>query len=456
MTPRRDRYDGNDTQPGLDGDAAFTGMNMALNPMLLTAGQYAFGRNVRTQYGHPTTRRGMQLMAWAQAENAEPVWASLSFRDPYDSAYVMKARTSCCEICDPTGGLHTIAYPEGVTLDSECELVQCFDRVVLFRGEAHTALVWAPPSDWEDPYGTPFAAIAQSVAGDGSGADPIPNGAYGYVFKNRLIVPFGRDQIAASDVLDYTRYAPVQQQFRINAGTEESVRGVVKGGRDTLVVFKDQSVHVLENFTSDLSAVTQDVLPIDVGLGARRSIVSYGQDILFMGPDLSVYTLQQALDNRLQGDVKSFSAAIEPLIDSIKATLAHKCVARIWNKCLYVAVPLSDAATSANAILVYDFGVGGWVSCDTSGLYEIQNLLVHPYEGKMRLFLVHEGGNVYLLEEGYEDVGPDGAEPIPVEFISRGYFCGSDGQKKFLSGEVVLSTWAPEYTIESSVDGGNQ
>lgn len=450
MIPRFSSHGPRDDQPLLDGDVVFTRLNMAAEPDLLAPGEYAFGRNVRVRRGKPTTRRGARLMAWGTAgtPNTTAVYASCSFRSPTGLSYILKARANHCEACDPVGGVNVIAYPGGVTLDSECELVQLFDRVLLLRGTAYAPLQWTPPSDWVTPFATAFTAISQTGTG---GTDTIPNAAWAVLFKNRALVPQGRDGLIASDVLNYTRYAPITQQFRFNAGDSETLRGVIKAGRNSLLAFKESQIFSLDNFTGDLTAVTQDVLPIDVGLGARRTLVAYGQDILWMGPDLAIYTLQQALDNRLQGDERAFSDPIEPFMESIRPTLLHKCVARIWNKALYVAVPMGASATTANAILVYDFtGAGGWVSADTSGLYEIQNLLVHPFEGRQRLFMVHEDGRIFLLEDGYDDAGT----AIPLEFISRGYSCGAEGRKKFRRGEVVLSTWTPTYTIQASASAG--
>jgi hypothetical protein len=455
MTPKHSAYGPRDDQPLLDGDVAFSGLNMALEPDLLKPGEYSFARNIRLRRGKPSTRRGCQFMSWSvqTVPNAETVWASLSFRSPTGIAYILKARTTQAEACDPTGGTQVIAYPGGVTLTSECELVQLFDRVILFRGTALAPLVWAPPSNWASPFATAFAAISLSVGG--SGTQPIPNADWGYLFKNRAIVPFSRDQLAASDVLDYTRYDPVAQQFKINAGDEQSIQGVIKGGRDTLLVFKDYSVFSLENFTGTLGAVTQDILPIDVGLGARRTLCAYGTEIFFLGPDVALYNLSQALDNRLQGEEVAFSDPIEPLMESIEPTLLSKCVAKIWNKYLWLAVPIGDGATAANVILIYDFTRGAWVGADTSGLFNLQNLVIFPYQGRQRLFFVHTDGGIYLLDEGYEDVGPGGAIQIPSEFISRGYTCGVEGLKAFTRGEAVLSTWDPVYTVESGANGGN-
>ena len=142
-------------------------------------------------------------------------------------------------------------------------------------------------------------------------------------------------------------------------------------------------------------------------------------------------------------------------MESIAPTLLSKCVAKIWNKYLWLAVPIGEETTTANVILVYEFTRGAWVSADTSGLFEIQNLVLFPYEGRQRLFFVHENGGIYLLDEGYEDVGPSATAEIPMELITRGYTCGVEGLKAFTRGEAVLSTWDPTYTVESGANGGN-
>lgn len=452
---KHNAYGDRDSKPLIDGDDAFTGLNMSVEPDLLQPGQYAFARNIDLRRRKPTTRAGCAVMSWGQQsgedEDTGAVWGWLSYRNPLGDAFIVKARTNNAEICDETGGCVEVPYAGGTTLDSEVTLVQCFNVIIMLRGPGLAPLAWVPPSDWVSPYATGFTTISQTGSG---GTEAIPTGsAFGILFKNRLIVPFDRDNLAISDVLNYTRYDPVLQQAKINSGDEGDIRGLCKMGRDSLLVFKDHSIHVLENVVGDLSTLSQDELPVDLGLGARRTIVRYGQDILWMGPDLAIYSLSQALDNRLQGDEDAFSDAIEPLMLSIKPTLLSTCCAKIWNKKLYVAVPLGtgESTTGANAILVYDFVVGAWVSVWTSALWDIGELIIYPYQGRERLFIGHSDGRVILMEEGTDDNGT----AIPTELITRGYRCGSEDIKRFQWGETAISTWSPNYTIASGTDGGN-
>lgn len=451
MLRPHDRYNDRDTTDHLDGDSAFTGMDMRIAPDLLPKGRYSFARNMRLEGGKPTTRRGAVYMAWSQAgtPNTTGVFASLAFQSPTGINYLLKARANHCEACTPTAGVQTIAYPAGVTIDSECELIQAFDRVLLLRGAAYPVLVWSPASNWVDPFSQAFTGV--TLSSGGSGVNPIPQAGWGYLFKNRLVVPLNRDELAVSDVLDYTRYDPVSQQFKVNKGDAESVRGVVAGGKDTLVVFKEQSIYTISSFVGDLSETVLDQLPVDIGLGARRSIVRYGTDVIFLGGDRALYSLTQALDNQLQGDERSFSQEIEPIMRGIQPALAEKTIGVIWGKKLYLAIGVDGGKAWPTVIAVYDFTAGAWVSIDTSGLYEIQNLIVMPYQGVLRLFLVQASGACYLLEEGYDDAG----QPIATEWVSRGYTCDLECHKNFQRAEVVLSTWAPNYTISEMVDGGS-
>jgi hypothetical protein len=102
-------------------------------------------------------------------------------------------------------------------------------------------------------------------------------------------------------------------------------------------------------------------------------------------------------------------------------------------------------------ILIYDFVVGAWVSAWTSSLYSIADLLIFPLAGRERLVMVHTDGRLFLMEEGYEDNEGD----IASELISRGYRCGAEEVKRFTRGAAAISTWSPNYTIQSGVDGGN-
>ena len=189
MLPQHANYSSKDDKPLLDGDTVFYRMNMATEPDLLQPGEYAFGRNVRTRRGKPSTRRGIQFMEWSRAaeRNTTPVYGSCAFRGPNGDSYILKARANHCEACDPTGGVQVIQYPAGVTLDDTVSLEQLFDRVLMSRGRLKPRLEWAPPGDWVNPFNSGFALVASDPV---AGTQPVPHGDWVYSFKNRAMIRF--------------------------------------------------------------------------------------------------------------------------------------------------------------------------------------------------------------------------------------------------------------------------
>ncbi len=78
------------------------------------------------------------------ATQTNGVYGYCRFSDPSDdnAEYILRATNqNVVAISVADGTATTIAYPSGVTIVAECELLQCFDRVILFR-DGLTALEW--------------------------------------------------------------------------------------------------------------------------------------------------------------------------------------------------------------------------------------------------------------------------------------------------------------------------
>lgn len=87
---------------------------------------------------------GLVRGATLSATQTNGVYGYCRFSDPSDdnAEYILRATNQnviAYSVAD--GTTTTIAYPTGTTISAECELLQCFDRVLLFR-DGLTALEW--------------------------------------------------------------------------------------------------------------------------------------------------------------------------------------------------------------------------------------------------------------------------------------------------------------------------
>jgi hypothetical protein len=116
-----------------------------------------------------------------------------------------------------------------------------------------------------------------------------------------------------------------------------------------------------------------------------------------------------------------------------------------------------------NVVLVYDFLTKHWSGYDTCKGDDLAVLdwVKHTYNGTERLYCLGADGFTNLYEEGFEDELPDqfdvlSAQPVEDELLTRGYTFGSDDTKRFTDAAVVLSTWAPNFSITAQFGGVNE
>ena len=186
----------------------------------------------------------------------------------------------------------------------------------------------------------------------------LPNCTNGVFVNNRLLVttswiPDGqfqagsygakRDFVAASYVLDYTRYSP-KNEFRINQGSADELQCLLKIGDSSVLTLKSQSVGLLTNLTGDtLDLLTLEMIIRNYGVANPRAATEVGRDAVFVSPRRGVVSLRQTEQNKIQGTEIAFSDPIRQWIDQIDWTLSSKIRVAYWNDALYVAAPVETS-----------------------------------------------------------------------------------------------------------------
>lgn len=353
---RYDAYYPRDTTPQRAGDAGFVGVDERTDPALVQPGYVSSARNCRFRNGQIETRGGDTIWPWMRDTGMTKfgtVFCAAVFSDPIDGdEWVVVAADSGVWATRPNNVAKSVALPAGVTLTAATciQLVQCFNVLVLLRGADDAPLVCAAGLD------TGFTTITQT--GSGTGTEAIPNSAFGLFFANRLLLIHERDQVAASDALDYTRYSPTLASFRINQGDNDALVAISSFNESTLIMLKDQSVWRVDNVYGDLSQVVLRKVTNQYGCIAPRSVVQFGTDLAWFS-ERGVETLKLTELNQVQGRAAALSDKLTATLARVNWKHAAGIRGAFWDGKLYFAVPLDDAnvvdtTTNLLAALTYN------------------------------------------------------------------------------------------------------
>ena len=338
--PRYRAYGRSDEPPQFHGDRGFIGVNMRVDPSQLEPGYAAAATNMRFTKGVAETRLGFIKPPWCNkidGGNVQP-WGTVygigQFKDPTTlEDYLVIAADGSLYATVENNVATSLSVPSGENLAVDCTFTQAFDTMIMHRGSTLDAL--------RMPFiQTGFEQINQSLEGTGTYA--IPRAARSIFFQNRLVIPFGNDEVALSDFNDYTRYAAVEQAFRINQGSSDRIVTIAKFNDTTLIVLKERSIYAVNNVYGNLAAAQLDLITDRFGCVAAKSVVHVGSDLLFLS-QLGVMSIRQTEDNKLQAVVQPLSEPVQPLIDRINWQYASSAVGAYWNNRYYLAVPLDDA-----------------------------------------------------------------------------------------------------------------
>jgi hypothetical protein len=376
-----------------------------------------------------------------------------------------------------------MVVPDDMPRLTRCAFTQCFDRMIMFRTTQYAELEM-------DDVRVGFHSIEQrenEITGEetynpSDGTEQIPNAESGLFLQNRLFIPHDRDLIAASDFLNYTRFAPTRQDFRINQGSSDVLVGLYKIGENTLVAFKGSSIYMIRNVAGDLSALQNDEITKEIGLVGRQAAVGDGAEVYFVSQQ-GITSIGQVLDNKLR--VKA-GQAIERISDPIPKTwrrlnwrYASGIKATFHDGKLYFAVPLDDAEMTTggvkyqgvnNAVLMYDTANRAWAGVHTAECLMVKDWFQFKDLGKMLLGFVSEDGRIYVYGLTFNDfVRPGPADTqgamreIDTRLVLRGYdgmateaaqgLAVPNGVKRWHWAEAKLGVWDSLVTVTARVDG---
>jgi hypothetical protein len=396
------------------------------------------------------------------------VYGAGIFRDPDSIEYLLVATAEGVHATKESSPSTLLA---GGSISSDVEFVQCFNVVVMFRGEALEPLIMERVDEGFKSI-TKVASDTAIDENDSDGTVTIPNGSTGLFFSNRLLIPHDKDTVAASDYLNYTRYQPVMANFKINQGSEDELVALVRINNSTIACFKTNSIYIVSNIYGNLSDITLDEVTREYGAVGRNSVVQVGSDVVFLSSKRGVTSLGIADNGKVTAIDVPLSDPIQPLVDRINWNYASGAAAAYHNNRLYMAVPL-DGETYNNAILVYDFLAKAWAGYDDGNAIKVKKFIETTHQGKRRLFFLDTDGfiNLYddaLTECGFVDEVPTSTdssnadfgklsiEQVSDEVTTRGYTGNLIQSKRWATAEVQLATSEPTLTVTAVFDGANE
>tara|TARA_R100000951_G_scaffold91065_1_gene79387 strand:+ start:108 stop:2741 length:2634 start_codon:yes stop_codon:yes gene_type:complete len=306
----------------------------------------------------------------------------------------------------------------------------------------------------------------------GKGFIHQPAAPWGIVHERRLWLPYWytsattptdrgiRDEIVASDIMDFDTIDVIGNQFRPSAGQSDYLVQLTPFTKDSLVVFNRKSIHLMTGISGSLADVSTNVVTTEIGCSARKSVVQVANQIMFLS-DQGIYSVEFLDEYNLRGTGTPISETIQPFIDRINQDYVHLSSAVYFDNKYWIALPLDTVAGAGNAsklntIIVYSFLNGGFESIDTvnSEEFAIRELIVGKEGAQNALYLTTEEGGVHKVDgfEGGDVVsmtaGQALAETIPIvsQVTTRQYDADSLDRKKFSRAEFHIKSGSETVT----------
>ncbi len=300
----------------------------------------------------------------------------------------------------------------------------------------------------------------------GKGYIHQPAAPWGIVHERRLWMPYWytsdvnptdrgiRDEIVASDIMDFDTVDVIGNQFRPSAGQSDYLVQLTPFTKDSLVVFNRKSIHLMSGISGSLADVSTNVVTTEIGCSARKSVVQVANQIFFLS-DRGIFSIQFLDEYNLRGTGTPISETIQPFIDRINQDYVHLSCAVYFDNRLWFAVPLDTVpgggdATKLNTIIVYSMINGGFESIDTvnSTEFAIRELIVGKEGSQNALYLTTEEGGIHKVDgaDGGDVVSMTAGQAVPEtiavvsQCTTRQYDADTADRKMFARSELHIKS----------------
>jgi hypothetical protein len=491
------------SQPTLEGDEGFVGLNMRDPRWTLQPGYYARGDNKRCHDGKVTDRPGTRTPLFANLYGANTLLGSGPYSNPNGREMGLLATQT--KVISIRSGTVPVEIPTPFAPFGRIEFCQQFDKVLM-----HSDDISMPTLQWDglDPLG--FTDIPEPSLG--LGFLPIPRAPWSINFLGRAWFPIPTEPgwMGASDINNYTLYDSILHKFRINTGTSDDIVGAFPyPAQFGLIIGKGRSFDLLGPIPGDLGdswfrALALNLSPASdpppsmnnipgpagVGLAARKCAVFTGSELLFLsdaGKGAIYRIIQTGRTGQPAGgleiDPTPVSDMIAPLFNRINWAAIDQACANMDGTFAYFSVPM-DGCNFNNAVLVLDIVTRKWAAVDLwfgrehvdrrgrvdppiPNPLRIDNLIGFEFYGRRRVWAVSNSpAAVRLMYEGRDDqlqqANAAGEEPktYPIRGVmeTRGYATiGATGnmKRKMAGLQLAISTYDPNVVVTELLAGVN-
>lgn len=332
----------------------------------------------------------------------------------------------------------SVSYASGLTVSEQSTIVQANNQVFIFRGPDATPLRW--DGNWANNFELATGTI-----------QPSSQALY---YQNRLWEIVGKDGYYASDVLDFTAFTEITNQFNLSTGDSNFLVTSYPFGNSTILLFKNRSILALSGVDGSLGDVVASEITRQVGAIGINAVVSVGPDVVYMSDrNINLITLTST-NNSLQHKTLPLSRNIQKIFNRVNWEYGYKVSMGFYDNKLFVALPL-DNATTCNTVAVYNFVTENWFgewNFDSSLGIAIQNFVIANYLGLQRLHAVTEDGRIFVVGEGPQDISGSTVAEISSSLTTRAYSFGNQlhAPRRMY---VDLSTWRPEFSVTAYSNG---
>jgi len=344
----------------------------------------------------------------------------------------------------------------GYQVTTQSTIVQANNEVYIFRGQDETPLYW--DGNWNGTFAlVPNTTLPASFLS-------IPNSNQATFYQNRLWVIDGKDEVAASDVLEFTDYDPLANELHINTGGSDYLVATFPFGQNSLIAFKNKSILLIQNVQGALSdpitgvpIATVTEITRQVGLVGINGVTSIGPDLAYVSnQNINLLTLTST-NNSLQHKTLPISTKIRSIMSRVNWKVGYKISIGYWSNKLYVALPL-DNSLVCNAVVVYNFTTENWFgewSFDSTLNMCIQSWQVIDYLGLQRMHAVTEDGRIFVTDEGQNDISGATVAEISTQLVTRAY--DTSNVNHFQRRAFVdLATNRPEVSVSAFTEGASE
>lgn len=302
------------------------------------------------------------------------------------------------------------------------------------------------------------ANVTGSIKRSSASGASVPPGREGLYFQNRLLLLYGNDYLAVSDVLDPLHYSPILNEFKLNTGSNDRVIALYPFNATTLLVFKERSVLAVENLYGDLSTTRLTEITREFGCVSQSSIAGTGSDVIFLS-QRGVISLKQTEFGISQSVVLPLSDQIQNIVDEIDQAYWSGACATYYANRYILSAPVEGGDGTNQRTLVYNFLNKAW-----EGYWE-GSLLIPRYwcrlvvAGTDTLCWADESGLIHQFDGlALVDTSSTGVmTQISTEVKFRGY-TGEDNvdHKQWTDIQFELGNWNTQYSITAQFDGVNE